>query len=799
MRSRQVGILLLLCTAAALSGRFSLAQGPRGAEPKFVGVLALALESADKLMLSDEQKQQLLKIIDERENKALPLAVGLKDLSAADQEEKLGPFRKASEAAGLAILSEEQRERLEQIRLQRAGAVALSEEMVAEKLKLTGEQQAQVEKLVAERDTEMARVSDRFKRGVRDRFERRLVETLDEAQKTQWSKLTGLAAAAQPAPQAEPEATSNDAQPAAAARPAAPKGDGKLRFNFQHAAWSDVLNWFAEQADLSLEMEAPPPGTFNYRDGHNYTPSEAIDLLNYVLLTKGYTLVKRNRMLMLINLEDGIPPNLISDIPLKELDQKGEFELVSVVFRLDRITPDEAEIEIRPVLGPQGKIDKFQKAGLVRVTETAGRLKMIRSVLARIDPAVLQSMENTDAAGTALRVFTTKHQQMADVLGVVRQLMGIPPDAYASEDGSIRMALDPATGKLLVTGKPDKVAKMDEILKVIDVPSQNTGTAASAIIESPQFEVYGITAADPNSVLAVLQTLLAPFPDVRLALDPKTGHLNAYARPAQHRTILATLNQMQRDSRKTEVIPLKRVEPQTAMEIIKQQIGADGMPGTAPIVTADTAARVLYVRASEAHLAQIRALLEKMGEPAATGSSLPGAAAASSGGTMRMLPAPGRAVRGALEEVEQVWSTMRGNRIRVVPSTSGLPTRRPAEVGPGEALPRIRDTQLPAETERTEPATDNSEDRNLPPLPSRRERQSSGQGGARAVRHPPPTPSPLRSGRVSSSPSPSQSRLSINRTRNSRRRRPRLRSRADLRFPRHGRDDHRLRRRGGAR
>ncbi|MFA9564081.1 MAG: hypothetical protein ACERLM_05175, partial [Acidimicrobiales bacterium] len=35
-------------------------------------------------------------------------------------------------------------------------------------------------------------------------------------------------------------------------------------------------------------LDAPPPGTFNYSDTREYAPTEAIDLLNGVLVTKGY-------------------------------------------------------------------------------------------------------------------------------------------------------------------------------------------------------------------------------------------------------------------------------------------------------------------------------------------------------------------------------------------------------------------------------------------------------------------------------------------------------------------------------
>ena len=64
-------------------------------------------------------------------------------------------------------------------------------------------------------------------------------------------------------------------------------------------------------------MDAPPPGTLNYTDNREYTPAEALDLMNGVLLTKGFTLVRRERMLMVVNLEDGIPPNLVPFVPAK--------------------------------------------------------------------------------------------------------------------------------------------------------------------------------------------------------------------------------------------------------------------------------------------------------------------------------------------------------------------------------------------------------------------------------------------------------------------------------------------------
>ena len=82
-----------------------------------------------------------------------------------------------------------------------------------------------------------------------------------------------------PAATAAPESSKSKPDAAAAAKPAnpspAPSVDGKLTFSFRYQPWQEVLDWFAEQAGLSLVMESSPPGTFNYTDTRSYSPGRS--------------------------------------------------------------------------------------------------------------------------------------------------------------------------------------------------------------------------------------------------------------------------------------------------------------------------------------------------------------------------------------------------------------------------------------------------------------------------------------------------------------------------------------------
>ncbi|MCE9604289.1 MAG: hypothetical protein K8U03_05225, partial [Planctomycetia bacterium] len=479
------------------------------ADFEFVGVVALALEkdAGEQLRLSVAQREALLKLVERRESDVLELALQLRQASADEREAKLAPLRQASEAEGLKLLTDAQRATLEQLRVRRAGGTSFAEPTIAAKLKLTSEQTTTIAKLLAERREQLSRVDGQAREVLRNTFEQRLFALLAPEQKTAWNHAAGSGTptvavvergAAGPQESAKPEAgnQATNVHAVVGAIVAGAKENARLRFNFRFQPWGEVLDWFAQQADLSLVMDAPPPGTLNYTDSREYTPAEALDLMNGVLLTKGFTLVRRQRMLMVVNLEDGIPPNLVPFVPAEKLDTLGEFELATTLFRLEKLSPEDAETEVRRLVGPQGAVVVLPRAGQVQVTETAGRLRLIRSVL--------QASSNMLAGNVTgdVRSFQPVHVGVEDVLPLMRQLLDIPADGYAAADGSLRLAVDPLTGKLLVGGKPERVAQVAEIIKAIDVPAP-AGAGATAI-ETAQLEVYDVGVSDPTSVLAVL-------------------------------------------------------------------------------------------------------------------------------------------------------------------------------------------------------------------------------------------------------------------------------------------------------
>ena len=116
---------------------------------------------------------------------------------------------------------------------------------------------------------------------------------------------------------------------------ATPEDERRLRFAFRHQKWDDVLQWYAEAAGLSLVVDKPVPGTFNYTDAREYTVAESMDLLNRVLLSKGYALVRHDRMLLVIERAGAIREisAIIESIPEPEPQRHSGGRLIRIPTR----------------------------------------------------------------------------------------------------------------------------------------------------------------------------------------------------------------------------------------------------------------------------------------------------------------------------------------------------------------------------------------------------------------------------------------------------------------------------------
>jgi type II secretory pathway component GspD/PulD (secretin) len=432
----------------------------------------------------------------------------------------------------------------------------LADPQMQTQLGLTAEQNEAVKKIIAERDAALAQAPADDHAAVLVDAEKRISAVLSPAQREHLASVDAL-------------------------------DKLRLRFSFRYQPWADVLSWFAEQAGLSLVLDAPPPGTFNYSDTREYTVPEAIDLLNGVLLGKGYTLLRRERMLMLVDLANGLPIDLVPRVTLDESARRGKYELVSVVFPIDERNPEDVKTEIQPLLGTHGQISLLPKTKQVLVTDTAGKMKPIEAVIQSM-PGPAKPEPKPEPPKPQLAVLPLEG---LDAKATVDILSALFPD--------VKLVHDAKVDQLMAHTTPEKQTA------ILAVLTQLRSDAAAD--KKPRLEKYPVKQEDRDELITLLRVVA---PDATLRFDRDSGELIAWATPEQHVALAQNIEKLGQSAaaageRQLEVHPMRKSDPSAALTILQKMLPEARL-------AVDTATKSVVALATVDDQKAIRATIEQL-------------------------------------------------------------------------------------------------------------------------------------------------------------------------------------------
>ncbi len=460
---------------------------------------------------------------------------------------------------------------------------------------------------------------------------------------------------------APPQRASGDETVAAAAEVGDAVPDSKsLRFSFSGASWREVLSWLADESGMALHVGDAPPGSFTYSDPNTFSTNEAIARVNLFLIPQGYAVVRRDTLLSVISLGD--PRSLqqldalATLVPVEELEQRSDHEVVKCIFPLGDIAADEATTELRPLMLMQQPVILPRSNQLV-VTETAMKLRSVA--------AILRAMEAPQTETEVVRRFDLKHTDFDSVMIVARSHLGI--GATGSTSAELSLSSD-ATGKrVFASGLTERVDRLAELLTVIDVPGDATPSTASMVLRS-----HVVTGDNLQAVYDVLQTILAGR-SLRLSMQPTTSSIVALADADSHQEIERTIEELQAPAVEFAVIQLNSLDPYFVVTLIGEMFEARPLPTptrtsssssrsredlpeqtAAPRVDADPGNRQLFVRGTSEQVRQIRQMVDSLDTKS------------SGGDAVRVLPLPMQNRQQVLEAASQFW---RGrNRLQILPA-----------------------------------------------------------------------------------------------------------------------------------
>ncbi len=675
MFNRLLSLLFLLSISF-----FALpATGVVGQE--YLGVLPEILkpEVAERLELDEDQLDKLRALQRSRLSAAVGLGQMLREAPLSQQDELKSEFAAESEALAFNILAEDQRQKLSVYRVEWLGLLSLAEPKIAEQLNLADWQLELVSQWKGNvRAAQRGPAAER----VRAEAERAIRQEISESQWAAWQVLAGKIAensvGAPVPPVRETVATDAPATVAAASEDKESQADNastdnselsvedvRLTLNFQSQPWNEVIKWLAAEADLSVQSDVMPPGTFTYRDkGRNYSVTETLDIMNAALLNVGYTIFRQDRMLRCIDFESDqkirgeVIKALADAVTEEELAGRGKYEPVKVLFTLTRIDPAVAIEEVEQLLSIQGTVVSLPLTGQLLVTDMAGNLRTIAAYITRAE-------DPQSSRGSSIQVIPLKNINAEEVLSVARPLLGLEVGVNVSEE--LSLSTNTFGTVIYARGSTDKIQNLRDLAKEMDTPPAEAESVVQ--VEIPYIDRHRVVGIDMQLAFEVVSNLLAGgAADTKLASDETAKQLVLFARKDDHKLVKDTLATLAGESSDFEVIQLKRLDTQLAIAAIKKFFGltdsSDAASG-APVIDGDMLARQVWVKGSETQVLQIKSLLDKLEENARSQDLI--------GDRVKLMPGSGSGASDTLRQVEALWEQAYGRK---------SPIRR---INPGEA------------------------------------------------------------------------------------------------------------------
>ncbi len=195
---------------------------------------------------------------------------------------------------------------------------------------------------------------------------------------------------------------------------ASPRPAGAIMMNFQGASLGDVLNYLSEAAGFVIVQEAQVTGTVSVVSRQAITPDEAVDLLNAVLLEKGFLAIRNGRILKIVSRAGAAKRDLpvVSGSDPALIPRKDE--MVTQILPVRYGEAAKLVENIRPLLAPDATISANEGSNAILLTDTQTNVRRMAQIIRALDTSV--------SGISTIKVFPLEFADSKQVATMISQL-----------------------------------------------------------------------------------------------------------------------------------------------------------------------------------------------------------------------------------------------------------------------------------------------------------------------------------------------------------------------------------------
>ncbi|MFC1757657.1 secretin N-terminal domain-containing protein [Planctomycetota bacterium] len=367
-----------------------------------------------------------------------------------------------------------------------------------------------------------------------------------------------------------------------------PDLDGKYKLSFVGTPWPPMIEWLEEISGLTADWQELPGDYFNLRTQRSYSIPEIQDIVNRLLLARGYTILIDGEIMAVVKTE-GINSSIVPRIQAEELAQHQPYEFGRVLFDLDWLMAEEAAKELKPLVSSNGKLTAFTGTNRIEVMDAVRNLQQINEMINQEQSPIARSklvqefeLENV-AAAIVLKSLKElvgsgggggggggklNPQQMQQIQQQMQQMQRRGQDTSKLQaqlqgggggggggEGKVSFVINDVRNSIIATAPPNKMVIIDQTVKLLDVPSGRNDSLESYV---GRIKAYRLVSLNPTEVVNILTETGGLDPKTRLSVDEDSKSLIASAPPWDHMTIQKLIDKLDGSSRQLRVLRLRR-------------------------------------------------------------------------------------------------------------------------------------------------------------------------------------------------------------------------------------------------
>ena len=231
--------------------------------------------------------------------------------------------------------------------------------------------------------------------------------------------------------------------------------DEEITINFKDLQIEDFLKITAKILDKNILITAPVKGKVEFISNNPVYKKDLLNLTNFVLESKGFTIIENDGILRVVKLSDASKYNVPVLNNTKEI--KNHFNMVTEVFNVEFTNVDYVSSKIRHLISKNGKLVTDKESNAVILTDFPSNIETVKEVIsfiAKDSKKFIQTVKLENLQGASV---------LADLKAVSKSIFN-----ENIEKEKVEILLNKDTNSIMFVGKKSNVDFMIKYLKNID-------------------------------------------------------------------------------------------------------------------------------------------------------------------------------------------------------------------------------------------------------------------------------------------------------------------------------------------